>query len=250
MDHSITRRGSLCWYKKEEVGLIAINDCFFLEQGIYQLIRKFRSHKNYVDIVDLFLETTQKTVYGQSLDLLVSPTGQKVDLNKFDIDRYLTIAKYKTAYYSCSLPIRLAFYLCEIDKEDLHLKIEDLMSKVGIFLQIQDDYLDAFGDPKVIGKIGTDIQDGKCCWPIVMSLKLATNDQKEILYENYGIDNEDCVQKVKEIYKELNIEKLFKDHEDQLYKELMVLFNRICEQTNLPESIFKFQVDNLYKRNH
>lgn len=32
MDHSITRRGSLCWHKKEEVGLIAINDCFFLEQ--------------------------------------------------------------------------------------------------------------------------------------------------------------------------------------------------------------------------
>ena len=56
MDHSITRRGSLCWHKKEEVGLIAINDCFFLEQCVYQILRKFRDHKCYTEIVDLFLE--------------------------------------------------------------------------------------------------------------------------------------------------------------------------------------------------
>ena len=194
-------------------------------------------------------QTTQKTVYGQSFDLLVAPVGKKVDIFKFDIDRYLTIAKYKTSYYSCSLPIRLAFYMHEINDEKLHLKIEELMSKVGILLQIQDDYFDAFSDPKVVGKIGTDIQDGKCCWPIVMCMKLSTNDQKEILSQNYGIDDEECIQKVKEIYRELNIERLYKEHEEQLYNELVSLINQICGETKLPDSIFKFQVDYLYKRN-
>lgn len=194
-------------------------------------------------------QTTQKTVYGQSFDLLVAPVGKKVDISKFDIDRYLTIAKYKTSYYSCSLPIRLAFYMHEINDPQLHQKIEELMSKVGILLQIQDDYFDAFSDPKVVGKIGTDIQDGKCCWPIVMCMKLSTNDQKEILSANYGVDDEECVQKVKEIYRELGIEALYKEHEEQLYNELMSLIHQICAETKLPDSIFKFQVDYLYKRN-
>lgn len=122
------------------------------------------------------------------------------------------------------------------------------MSKVGILLQIQDDYFDAFSDPKVVGKIGTDIQDGKCCWPIVMCLKLSTNDQKEILSQCYGRDDEECIQKVKEIYRELGIESLYKKHEEQLYNELMSLINQICSETKLPDSIFKFQVDYLYKR--
>lgn len=136
----------------------------------------------------------------------------------------------------------------EINDKKLHLKIEELMSKVGILLQIQDDYLDAFADPKVIGKIGTDIQDGKCCWPIVMCMKLATNDQKEILYQNYGINDEECVKKVKEIYAELKIENLYKGHEEQLYNELIELIDQICKETNLSDSIFKFQVDYLYQR--
>lgn len=146
------------------------------------------------------------------------------------------------------MPIRLAFYMHEINDEQLHSKIEELMSKVGILLQIQDDYLDAFADPKKIGKIGTDIQDGKCCWPIVMCMKLSTNDQKEILYQNYGIDNEECIKKVKEIYNELNIANLFNEHEDQLYNELMGLIDQICNETKLPDSIFKYQVNSLYKR--
>lgn len=53
--------------------------------------------------------------------------------------------------------------------------------EIGEYFQVQDDFLDCFGDPGVIGKVGTDIQDNKCSWLVVKALDVATMDQKTIL---------------------------------------------------------------------
>ncbi|KAH9491468.1 hypothetical protein Btru_044905 [Bulinus truncatus] len=69
MDNSLTRRGQPCWYKKEGVGMIAINDSYFLESCIYKLIKCYASKKSYyVHLIELFLETTLQTVIGQCMD--------------------------------------------------------------------------------------------------------------------------------------------------------------------------------------
>ena len=57
MDGSETRRGKVCWYKKDNIGMMAFNDAIILEHCIYSILnRHFKHHKHYTTIVDAFLQ--------------------------------------------------------------------------------------------------------------------------------------------------------------------------------------------------
>ena len=61
------------------------------------------------------------------------------------------------------------------------------MLNIGHLFQVRDDYLDCYGKRDVIGKSGTDIQEGKCTWLIVVALQRATAEQKKILKVNLSL---------------------------------------------------------------
>ena len=52
---------------------------------------------------------------------------------------------------------------------------------MGEYFQIQDDFIDCFGDSNITGKIGTDIEDNKCGWLVVQALDMATAEQRKII---------------------------------------------------------------------
>ncbi|XP_048728933.1 farnesyl pyrophosphate synthase-like [Ostrea edulis] len=247
MDSSVTRRGKPCWYRREEVGIVAVNDAFYLESCVYHILRKYCKDKPYyISIVDLFHETTMQTVRGQCLDMITAPSGGKVDFTDFTEDRYNTIVKWKTGYYSFYLPVAIAMYMSGITDEDSHERAQHILLHMGRYFQIQDDFLDCYGDPVVIGKIGTDISENKCSWLVIQALKKSTPSQRRLLEENYADTNPKKVQRVKDLYRELELKDLYHEYEEESYKELIALIEN--HRGSLPESVFLTFAKKIYKR--
>ncbi|XP_074665669.1 farnesyl pyrophosphate synthase isoform X2 [Strix aluco] len=192
-----------------------------------------------------YKKTAYQTELGQMLDLITAPISQ-VDLSRFSEQRYKAIVKYKTAFYSFYLPVAAAMYMAGIDDQEEHDNAKAILLEMGEFFQIQDDYLDCFGDPELTGKVGTDIQDNKCSWLVVECLRRVTPDQRQILEENYGCKEPEKVAKVKELYDTLGMKAAFQEYEESSYRRLQELIRK--HATRLPREIFLGLAQKIYKR--
>ena len=258
MDGSITRRGPPCWYKQPYVTQDnAINDALILENMIYQTLRKqFKGkHEMYPTFLELFIDTTYRTEIGQHIDTNGTPYAEgkraPLDLSRFTLDRYRGCVRYKTSYYSFYLSCALALAYCgyepdSVEGKALYGKAEEVCIRLGEYFQIQDDVLDAFAPPEVLGKIGTDIEDAKCSWLVCKALELVDEEQKQILVNHYGKHEEEGVQKVKELYRELKLEELYQEYEEEQKKACDELIAGI-EPENFRE-LFTFLLGKIYKR--
>ncbi|WPK23732.1 hypothetical protein PUMCH_000977 [Australozyma saopauloensis] len=248
MDQSKTRRGQPCWYLAEGVGNIAINDSFMLEGAIYILLKKhFRQEPYYVDLLDLFHEVTFQTELGQLMDL-VTADEEHVDLDKFSLQKHSFIVIFKTAYYSFYLPVALAMYMCGINSEEDLKQVRDILIPLGEYFQIQDDYLDCFGTPEQIGKIGTDIKDNKCSWVVNQALLKVNAEQRKLLDENYGKKDDESEQRVKKLFAELDIPTIYEQYENKVVGELREKIEQVDESRGLKKDVLSAFLAKIYKR--
>lgn len=248
MDKSLTRRGHTCWYKVEDVQEIAVNDAFMLEGAIYILLKKYFSKKPYyVKVMELFHDVTFKTECGQLLDLITAPED-KVDLSKFSLNKQMFIITYKTAFYSFYLPVALAMHMAGVD-DDADLKqASDVLIPLGQYFQIQDDYLDCFGKPEDIGKIGTDIQDNKCSWVVNTALELCSTEQRKLLDENYGRKDPVKEKKCKDLFTALKIDDRFHQYEEDIVSKIRKNIANVDETRGFKKEVLSAFLDKIYKR--
>ncbi|CAN6546841.1 unnamed protein product [Malus baccata var. baccata] len=151
MDGSHTRRGQPCWFRLPKVGMIAVNDGVVLRNHIPRILRKhFREKPYYVDLLDLFNEVEFQTASGQMIDLITTIEGEK-DLSKYSLSIHRRIVQYKTAYYSFYLSVACALLMSGEELEK-HIDVKNILVEMGIYFQVQDDYLDCFGDPETIDR--------------------------------------------------------------------------------------------------
>ncbi|KAG6641966.1 hypothetical protein I3843_09G108000 [Carya illinoinensis] len=245
MDNSHTRRGQPCWFRVPKVGLIAANDGILLRNHVPRILRNhFRNKPYYVDLLDLFNEVEFQTASGQMIDLITTLEGEK-DLSKYTLSLHRRIVQYKTAYYSFYLSVACALVMSG-ENLDKHIDVKNILVEMGVYFQVQDDYLDCFGDPETIGKIGTDIEDFKCSWLVVKALELSNEEQKKVLYENYGKPDPANVTKVKALYKELDLQVVFAEYESKSYQKLTASIE--AHPSKAVQSVLKSFLGKIYKR--
>ncbi|KAK5644612.1 hypothetical protein RI129_005912 [Pyrocoelia pectoralis] len=196
-DCSKIRRGSPCWYLPENVGLNSITDAVWIENLIYTILQKyFSKHRCY-----------KKMLMGQTLDMICTQNGVP-QLNRFDMKLYKSIVNLKTAPLFI-LPIMLAMHMASRGNEVLYKEVCKISLDLGHYLQVQNDFMDCFGDSNVTGKFGSDIEDGKCTWLIIQALQRGSQTQRNILENNYGKGGSENVAAVRSVYEDLKLSNIY-----------------------------------------
>ncbi|XP_069688514.1 farnesyl pyrophosphate synthase-like [Periplaneta americana] len=227
------------WCCFSNIGEAAVYDADLVEGGVYEILKKYFSDKPYyLDTIELFHDVTFKDALGQTLDINVAAkgSGKVPDLSTYTMERYRTIVKYKICNFECCFPFTLAMYMAGLKNEELLRQGKNILMEIGQFAQVQDDYLDCFGDPAVTGKIGTDIETRKCTWLIATAMQRATPEQKAVLEDCYGCKDPLKVAKVKEVYEELDLHSAF----NTFVQDRKVVISSLIHQlpNELPKQLF------------
>ena len=194
MDDAPLRRGNQTVHEKWDLntGILSGDAMLILA---YQYFENYEPHI-FQKLAKLFSKTALEVCEGQQYD---------VDFETRDdvaIAEYLKMIEYKTAVL-VGAAMKMGAIVAETSEENADL-IYDFGLNLGIAFQLQDDYLDAFGDPKTFGKqVGGDIIENKKTYLYLKALEFSSEEQKEQLAHLFSIqptDNKDKIESVKQIF--------------------------------------------------
>ena len=126
------------------------------------------------EVMHIFTETTMEICEGQQWDMEFE--------NRMDVkvDEYIEMIRLKTSVLLAAA-LKIGACLAGAPAEEAQ-KLYDFGVKMGLAFQLQDDWLDVYGDPKVFGKnIGGDILCNKKTYMLITALEQADEDQRKEL---------------------------------------------------------------------
>jgi len=197
MDAAPLRRGMETLHKKygDNTALLA-GDVMLIQA--YEYINKINASYQ-KQILGLFNKTAREVCEGQQLDM---------DFEKQDhvaLDEYINMITLKTSVLlAASLKVGS---LIGGASEGNRIHLYEFGRNLGIAFQVQDDYLDAFGDPGKFGKdVGGDIRQNKKTFLMLHALEVCNKEQKEELQELISQNPQDKVERVLHIFKSCNVD--------------------------------------------
>ena len=167
-------------------------------------------------IIALFNKTAKEVCEGQQLDM------EFENNDNVSFDEYVEMITLKTSVLlAASLQMGAIIGGAGLGNQQ-HLF--EFGKKLGIAFQVQDDYLDAFGDPEKFGKMpGGDILANKKTFLMIHALEVASGDQLQTLKQlmNTNVDGVDKVDKVLKIFKDCKVDQWADQLKEKYFKEAM-----------------------------
>lgn len=194
MDDAPLRRGKPTVHEKWNLntGILSGDAMLILS---YQLLEHY-SGPTYKNLNSLFTKTALEVCEGQQYDIDFETR------NDVSISEYINMITYKTSVLVATA-MKMGAMIAEASMQDQEL-IYEFGKNLGIAFQIQDDYLDAFGDPETFGKqVGGDIIENKKTYLYLKAFENGTIQMREELFKWFNepvINSEEKVEKVKELF--------------------------------------------------
>jgi geranylgeranyl diphosphate synthase, type II len=225
MDDAPLRRGEETVHEKWNLNTGILSGDAMLIMA-YQLFENYEA-ETFQALAKLFSKTALEVCEGQQYD---------IDFETRDdvtIIEYLKMIEYKTAVL-VGAAMKMGAIVAKASNEDQN-SIYEFGRLLGIAFQLQDDYLDAFGNPETFGKqVGGDIIENKKTYLYLKTMELGTNeDEKEFLFlmQNNVLSNEDKVKAAKQFFEDTGAAKAtqeaVKDYTNKAFK--------VLEGLNIPE---------------
>lgn len=220
MDNADVRRGQPTVHKKWNANLAVLSGDSMLVLA-YQRMTECDSHL--AEVLRLFTETALEIGEGQQMDMEFETR------NDVREEEYIEMIRLKTSVLlACAMKIGALLADAPADDADNLYRFGE---KIGLAFQLQDDYLDVYGDPAVFGKaIGGDIVSNKKTYMLINAFNRADNAQRAELerwVQATDFDRQEKVKAVTGLYDEMGIDRLAQQKIAGYFNESKTYLDRV-----------------------
>lgn len=213
MDEAPLRRGQQTVHMKWNANQAILSGDSMLVLAYERLAKCDTKHLEAV--LSLFTETALQIGEGQQYDMEFEMR------NDVAVEEYIEMIRLKTSVLlACAT--KIGAILADATQEDAE-NLYKFGEQIGLAFQLQDDYLDVYGDAKVFGKkIGGDIVSNKKTYMLITAFNQANTGQRAEL-ENWinkkDFNTEEKIVAITRLYNEIGIDKLAKEKMNFYYEQ-------------------------------
>ena len=234
MDNADLRRGHMTVHKRWDANTAILSGDSMLVLAFQQMAQC--RHDKLSQILDLFTRTALEIGEGQQYDMEFESRNDVTE------DEYIEMIRLKTSVLlACAT--KMGAILADAPEQDAE-NLYRFGEKVGLAFQLQDDYLDVYGDPKVFGKaIGGDIACNKKTYMLINALALADAKQRKVLTDWLDMpaaDPQEKIAAVTEIYNEIGINRMAENKIRAFFQEGLLFLEKVNVEADRKQELLAY----------